>query len=660
MNKTYYNAVIERRIQRNLRHDFPVLNFAEQHAALGTDIRERMVDRFERAALSEEPYIFEGQKIVFMRTVGKLPDIMTPDEWNAIKEKYIVHETGFASNYAPNYAATIAKGLDKCYNETDDPYRRRVIASIIDLAERYRKLADKMGLTEIAQTLSQIPRNPARTLREALQFFRILHYALWLEGDYHNTVGRFDLIFYPYFEKDIKEGRLDRNSALELIEDFFISFNIDSDLYIGIQQGDNGQSLMLGGLTAAGTDAFSELSELCLIASRNLLVIDPKINLRVNKNTPDRLYELGTTLTAAGLGFPQYSNDDVAIPGLLALGYDYSDAVNYSVAACWEFIVPGVAMDIVNLGSTNLSLAARDAIMKNLKSSKDFDTLMKHVEDEITDACNKKTENLNRPVWKMPSAVLEMLFDEIKYRNFGFHGAGIASAADSLAAVKKYIYDEKSITPERLIAALETNYENDPELLHMLRYEAPEMGNDDDYVDELAVKVLEYYADALKGKKNIYGGCYRAGTGTALMYINDAKNTGATADGRRDGEPFGANYAPNLFSRIAGPVSVIRSFSKPDFTKTLNGGPLTVEFAADMFNNADARAKTAKLVKHYIQRGGHQIQLNAVSLDSMLDAQKNPEAHKQLIVRVWGWSGYFVELDRCYQDHVIARQRYEI
>jgi len=253
-----------------------------------------------------------------------------------------------------------------------------------------------------------------------------------------------------------------------------------------------------------------------------------------------------------------------------------------------------------------------------------------------------------------------MLFGEIKYRNYGFHGAGISSAADSLAAVKKYVYDEKTVTPERLIAALETNYENDPELLHLLRYEAPKMGNDDDYVDEFAVKVLEFYAEALKGKKNIYGGCYRAGTGTALMYINDAKRTGATPDGRRDGEPFGANYAPNLFSRISGPVSVIRSFSKPDFTKTLNGGPLTVEFAADMFKNEDARAKTAKLVKHYIQRGGHQIQLNAVSLDSMLDAQVNPEAHKQLIVRVWGWSGYFVELDRCYQDHVIARQRYEV
>jgi len=660
MNKAYYSAVIERRVQREMRREFPYADFTENHAKNNTDIRERMVDRFEKAAAAETPHIFDGQEIVFMRTVGKLPNVMTKDEWKAIKEKYIVHETGFESNYTPDYATTISKGLDACLAETSDPYRRRVIEAIIDLSDRYRKYAEEKGLTEIAEVLTQVPRYPARTLREALQFFRILHYSLWLEGDYHNTVGRFDVTFYPYFEKDMREGRLDRESALELIEDFFISFNIDSDLYNGLQQGDNGQSLMLGGLTKDGTDAFSELSELCLIASRNLLVIDPKINLRVNKNTPDRLYELGTTLTAAGLGFPQYSNDDVAIKGLLDLGYDYEDAVNYSVAACWEFIVPGVAMDIVNFGSMNLSLAVRNAIMENIATAPDFDTLLECVKDKIREDCEEKIEKLNRPVWKMPSAALDMLFGEIKYRNYGFHGAGISSAADSLAAVKKYVYEEKTVTPERLIAALETNYENDPELLHLLRYEAPKMGNDDDYVDEFAVKVLEFYADALKGKKNIYGGCYRAGTGTALMYINDAKRTGATPDGRRDGEPFGANYAPNLFSRISGPVSVIRSFSKPDFTKTLNGGPLTVEFAADMFKNEDARAKTAKLVKHYIQRGGHQIQLNAVSLDSMLDAQVNPEAHKQLIVRVWGWSGYFVELDRCYQDHVIARQRYEV
>ncbi|MBQ2716113.1 MAG: pyruvate formate-lyase, partial [Clostridia bacterium] len=322
--------------------------------------------------------------------------------------------------------------------------------------------------------------------------------------------------------------------------------------------------------------------------------------------------------------------------------------------------IPGCAMDVVNYGSMNLSLAVREAIVADLEKAADFESLMSSVRDNIEKRCNAMVEARKKPLWQMPSPVLEMLFSEIKYRNFGFHGAGIASAADQLAAVKKYVFDEKTVAPARLLEAIESNFENDPELLHLLRYEAPKMGNDEDEADSMACRVLEFYADALRDKRNIFGGRFRAGTGTALMYINDARLTPATADGRRDGESFGANYAPNLFSRISGPVSLVRSFSKPDLAKTINGGPFTVEFSADMFKNDEARSKTAKLVKHFIDRGGHQIQLNAVSLEDMLDAQVNPEAHRSLIVRVWGWSGYFVELDRCYQDHVIARRRYTV
>lgn len=659
MNEKYYSEVIKNRVQRAMRREFPEAGFAERHSALGTPAVERMTERFEIAAKYEEPHIFEGQQIVFVRTVGKLPDIFTNDEWRAIRDEYLVHENGYQSNYTPDYISTVRSGLLSRLEGADE-HRARAINAILDLSERYRKHAEEIGRADVAEVLSRVPARPAGTLREALQFFRILHYSLWLEGDYHNTVGRFDLHFSPYYEADIAAGRLTRESALELIEDFFISFNLDSDLYSGIQQGDNGQSLMLGGLTLDGGDCFSEFSELCLIASRNLRVIDPKINLRGKKNTPLSLYELGTTLTAVGLGFPQYSNDDIVIPGLLKLGYDYADAVNYSVAACWEFIVPGNAMDVVNIGSMNLSLAVRDAIVEGLKEAPDFESLMDTVREKIECRCSAMVEERNRPLWYMPSPVLNMLFSEIKYRNYGFHGAGIASAADSLAAVKKYIFDEKIITPARLIEAIESNFERDPELLHLLRYESPKMGNDEDEADLMACRVLGFYADALRDKRNFYGGRFRAGTGTALMYINDARNTPATPDGRRDGESFGANYAPNLFSRISGPLSLVRSFSKPDFSENINGGPLTVEFAADMFKNSEAREKTARLVRHFIERGGHQIQLNAVSLEDMLDAQENPEEHRSLIVRVWGWSGYFVELDRCYQDHVIARQRYTV
>ena len=188
----------------------------------------------------------------------------------------------------------------------------------------------------------------------------MLHLALWASNVYHNTVGRFDQYMWPYLKADLDRG-MSHDEALDLLEEFFLSFNRDSDLYTGMQQGDNGQSLMLGGCDRDGKDASNDLTVLCLTASLELRRIDPKINLRVNRDTPLEVYEYCTKLTKQGLGFPQYANDDVVIPGLVKLGYDLEDARNYTVAACWEFIIPGVAMDIPNIGAMPLAEVVRQS-----------------------------------------------------------------------------------------------------------------------------------------------------------------------------------------------------------------------------------------------------------------------------------------------------------
>lgn len=659
MNRNYYNAVVNEHIQRGFRKPFALQNLAEIYAKEKTDLRERMTDRFCRVCAAEEPKIIDGQQIVLLRTVKDVPDIFTAEEREQLAKDYFIHETGYISNYTQDYGRVIASGL-LAARESADEYQKRVIDAILDLCRRYRETAVAMGRNDIAETLERVPAYGARTLREAFQAFRVLHYALWLEGDYHNTIGRFDLMMQPYYDADMAAGRLDKDSALELIEDFFLSFNIDSDMYFGQQQGDNGQSLMLGGLTADGTNCFSELSELCLVASRELKVIDPKINIRVDNNTPDRIYELGTSLTAVGLGFPQYTNDDIALPGLAKLGYDYEDAVNYSVAACWELIVPGNSRDIVNVGLVNLSKAVNQAIVAHVADAADFDELLKYTKESIKEACDAEISKVSRPLFTMPSPFIELLSNPIKYRNYGFHGCGAASAADSLAAVKKFVYDEKTVTPERLIKALAENYANDPELYHLLRYEAPKTGNDDDTVDAYLCDILATFAEALEDKRTPDGFRFRAGTGTAMGYVREAAKTEATADGRHAGEPFGANYSPNLFAKIKGPVSVVRSFAKPQLVNNINGGPLTLEFAAPAFKNDEACNKVAGLVKHFIQCGGHQLQLNAVNLEEMKAAQEHPDEHTHLIVRIWGWSAYFVELDKCYQDHVMLRQEYTV
>lgn len=654
-NRLYQYYVIDKK-HRELRvqQAQPV---AEEYSRQGLSSSERMTARFEYVSSLEVPHIHPEEKIVLMRTVPTLPDVYTEEEWKEIKSKHYVHELGYVSNLSPDYERTIAEGL-LARRENADPYQKRVIDAIISLCDRYRAEAERMGRDDVVEMLGQVPRYGARSFREALQFFRILHYSLWMEGDYHNTVGRFDQYMYPYFKRDMDAGVYTRQSALELVEDFFLSFNKDSDLYVGVQQGDNGQSMVLGGVDKNGNDCFNLLSELCLEASRNLLVIDPKINLRVSSKTPISIFEKGTELTKAGLGFPQYSNDDVVIKGLERLGYDYEDAVNYVVAACWEFIIPGVGNDIANIGAVNFPQLVDKAIRESIFCG-DMDSLIANVKREIRAECDRITESIS-DVWFVASPFMDLLRDGKKYNNFGLHGCGLASAADALAAVEKYVYNEKTVTPERLIAALDANFENDPELLHLLRYEAPKMGMESDRADAMCGVLLNTFADSLEGKENCLGGVWRAGTGTAMYYLWHAREIGATADGRKAGEAFGTNFSPSLFAKVKGPVSDIESFTANDLTRNVNGGPLTLELASSVFANEESIGKVARIIKYFIDRGGHQLQLNAINLETLKAAQADPDSYRQLIVRIWGWSAYFVELDKEYQDHVMARQEYSI
>ena len=661
MNQNLYNFILNKE-HHQFRHSVD-WDLAKEYSEKGLSPIERMADRFEKLTKEESPVILDGEQIVFLRTVSNIPEIFTKEEWDDIKSKHFIHELGFNSNLSPNYYDTIALGLLE-KKKTADEYGQRAIDNIIALSDKYLEEAKKQGREDLVEVLTQVPRYPARNFREALQFFRILHFSLWLEGNYHNTVGRFDRYMYKYLKADIENGVYTAETALELLEDFFLSFNKDSDIYVGVQQGDNGQSMMLGGIDEDGNDVYNLLSELCLKASCNNKMIDPKINLRVSKNTPAERYTEATKLTKAGLGFPQYSNDDIVIPALVKMGYDYKDAVNYTVAACWEFIIPNVGTDIANIAALSYPKAVDIALHNNLLNSESYEEFYKSVADEIQKECDKICGGIN-DVWFVPSPFMNVIMDcdlytQGKYNNFGIHGTGIATAADSLAAIKKYVFEEKSVSKEELIKAVDENFVNTPELLHKLRFEAPKLGNNDDFVDSIATELVDTFGNSLKGKTNCRGGIFRAGTGSAMYYLWHANEIGASADGRREKEPFGTNYSVSLFAKVKGPVSVIASMTKQHFENAMNGGPLTLEFHQSIFADDDGIVKVGLLVKNFIDRGGHQLQLNTVNLDRMLDAQKHPENHRQLVVRIWGWSAYFVELDKEYQDHVIARQAYTV
>ena len=633
---------------------------------------------------AETPIIIEGESIVATRTISRIPSIFTDEEWEDIRSKHTLHERGTVSNLSPDYEGIIADGLGKrkesiearLNDETLTPEQTEFLVAAKESIEavqnfilKYQACAKNAGLDNVAKVLGAIHTNGATTLHEALQLLRIVHFALWESDCYHNTLGRFDQYIYPYYKSDIEKGTLNEEQAYELIMEFFLACNKDSDLYVGMQQGDNGQSLVLGGRDAEGNCLFNEVSRMCLKASYELNLIDPKINLRCDANTPLEVYKLGAELTKRGLGFPQYDNDDVVIPGLLKLGYSEEDAHNYVVAACWEFIIPKNGMEIPNIDALSFAEIVSNAV-NNLGNHDNYESFYADIEKKINEECERITaahNNLYFAPAPFLSTIMGGTIEKAKdiseggnSNNYGVHGTGLSTAADSLAAIKKFYFEEKSVSLEELSDALKNNFAGHEQLQERMRNEAPKMGVDNDEADSIGCALLNTFAETLRGKRNERGGIWRAGTGTAMYYIFHAKDLPATPDGRNAGEVLPANFTPSMFLKQKGPVSVMRSFSKPNLQDAINGGPLTIELDESIFRNDETVEKLAMLIRSYIRMGGHQLQLNTLNREKLLDAKAHPELHKNLIVRVWGWSGYFVELDECYQDHIIERIKYKI
>lgn len=660
---------------------------ARDFAARNLSPLDRSIERHLYVIRNERPVVFEGERIAFTRTVQTLPELFTPEEIEELKKEHWLHEQGEVCNINVDYTLLMQCGFDQkraellklageqeASGEVDKAYYLRaqesILAAVQELADAYAQEARRVGNETVAATLAQVPAKAPRSWLEAMQMQRILHYAMWCGHNYHNTLGRFDQYMYPYFRADMDAGIYNEESAFELLEEYFLTFNRDSDLYTGMQQGDNGQSMVLGGLNPDGTDSYNQLSEMCLRASLDLKLIDPKINLRVHKNTPLSTFVLGSELTKQGLGFPQYCNDEIIIPGLMDLGYAKEDAYNYVVAACWEFIIPGKGMDIPNIEALSFAKAVTDAAVRHLPECESYEAFAQRVKACIVsqvDEIERKVKNL----FVFPAPYVSLMVEGCvekaqdvslgaQYNNYGIHGTGLATAADSLEAIDRYVFGDKTLEAERLVKCLQNDFEGEEELLTKLRYHTPKMGNHEDCVDDRATWLLDVFADAVENRVNERGGIFRAGTGSAMYYVWHPQDLCASPDGRRAGEALGANYSPSLFTRAKGPVSILQSFARPNLRRVVNGGPLTIELHDAVFRNSEAVSKVAILVKSFMDMGGHQLQLNAVNRDTLKDAQLHPENYQNLIVRVWGWSGYFVELDKVYQDHIMERMELTI
>ena len=659
MNKELYDYYILNKAHTKRR--IVADEICDEYHSLNLSEKERMTRRFEYLMSLEVPFILPSEKIPFVRYVKNTPEIYTNEEWIELKNKYYIHESGYKSNLCPNYSKALEKGLLELSKDADE-YFVRDVKSILDLTNKYKLEAQKQNRDDLVKVLSQVPAYPARSFYEALVSLRIINFAIWVEGEYQISLGRFDQYLYPYLKHDLDNNIIDTNQAYELINEFFLSLNKDNDIYPGVQPGDNGQSLMLGGKTMDGSYLFNEISKLSLLACEDLKLIDPKINIRVDSNTPEEIYTLCTKLTKVGLGFPQYSNDDIVIKGLCDLGYEYKDAVEYCVAACWEFIIPEVAQDVVNIAALSFPKVIDECLHNDLYKCETYNDFLNCVDSQIKKDINincNKVNNLHFVCAPLLDQLMEYKNNKPKYTNYGMHGVGISTGVDSLTAIQKHIYENSDVSKQELIDAVDTNFENNPTLLHLLRYETEKLGSNDKTSNNNLVFLLNSFSDYLNNKPNDMNGIWRAGTGSAMYYLWYADEIGASPDGRRAKESLATNYSVSLFADV-NPFSLIQAMTKPDLTKIINGGPLTLEFHSSVFNSEQAIRTVGLFVREFILKGGHQLQLNAVNAEKMKDAQIHPEKYPLLIVRVWGWSAYFVDLDKPYQDQIISRQEYVI
>lgn len=659
MNDKLYSYYILEKKQSSRR--IMVDEIADEYRRLGLDEKERMTRRFEYLMSLEEPFFLDEERIPFVRTVKNTPEIYTEDEWNKLRKEHYIHESGYKSNLCPDYGKILKYGLVELCKDHDEHFHRCVDA-ILKLVKKYHDDAKSRGLEKLEKALDNVPAKPAGSYYEALLCLRIVNFSLWVEGTYQISLGRFDQYLYPYLKKDLEDGVIDNDEAYELLVEFFLSLNKDNDIYPGVQPGDNGQSLMLGGRCKDGSYLFNEVSRMSLLASEELKLIDPKINIRVDKNTPDEIFCLGTRLTRVGLGFPQYSNDDIVIDGLLKLGYEYEDAIEYVVAACWEFIIPNVGEDVVNIAALSFPKVLDECLHNDLLSCASYEEFLECIRRQMEkdiDYERNRVDGLHFVCAPLLDGLMDYENGKPKYINYGMHGVGIATIVDGLTAIEKHVFEFKDIKAEDLIAAVDNDYVGYEEILHSVRYETEKLGHNEDTSNRNLEFVVDCFGDYLNNRPNDKKGIWRAGTGSAMYYLWYAEGIGASPDGRRKGEPLSTNYSVSLFADV-NPFSLLLSMTSVDLRKVINGGPLTLEFHSSLFEGEEAIKTVGLFVKKFIELGGHQLQLNAVNADTLKDAQIHPEKYPLLIVRVWGWSAYFVELDKAYQDQVISRQEYVI
>jgi pyruvate formate-lyase/glycerol dehydratase family glycyl radical enzyme len=587
-----------------------------------------------------------------------------------------------------------------------------VTEAVKNFANRYALLAEEMAekekdelrkkeFTEMSRILKKVPYEPAENFREAVQSVWLTHLVLQIESNGHSlSYGRMDQYLNQYYEADLQKGAITEDEACELMCNLWLKtytinkirswshtqFSAGSPLY---------QNVTVAGQTAEGKDATNKMSWLILKSVAKCHLPQPNLTVRYHRGLTEDFMKECIEVVRCGFGMPAFNDDEVIIPSFIEKGVKPEDAYNYSAIGCVETAVPGkwgyrcTGMSFLNFPKA-LLIAMNDGVdpssgtklcegVGHFKEFTSFDQVLECWDKVIREMCCQCTiiDATCDMILEQDTAdiLCSALTDDCIDRGLNMKEGGsvydfisdlqvgIANLADSLAAIKKVVFEDKKVTPAELWEALQADFQGEKnEKIQVLLQKAPKYGNDDDYVDQLVVEAYNVYIDEMKKYHNTrygrgpIGGVYYAGTSSISANVPQGAGTLATPDGRKAGEPLAEGCSPSHAADKNGPTAVFKSVAKLP-TKEITGGVLlNQKVTPQMLSKEENKEKLIMLLRTFFNRlHGYHVQFNVVSRETMLDAQKHPENHRDLIVRVAGYSAFFNVLSKKTQDDIIER-----
>ena len=550
----------------------------------------------------------------------------------------------------------------------------------------------KDELETMAGICSRIPENAPKTFWEALQYYWFVHLGVITELNTWDSFnpGRLDQHLYPFYKRDIESGLLSEDGAKILLQAFWIKFNNQpAPPKVGVTSKESNTYtdfclINVAGINEEGEDAVNELTYLILDVIEEMRLLQPSSMVQISRKNPDQLVKRALDIIKTGYGQPSLFNTDAIIQEMLRQGKSIIDARNGGASGCVETGAFGKESYILT-GYFNLTKILEITLNNGIdpktgkqigiqtgdaKSFQTFEELLEAYKKQIQHFANIKIKGnviIERLYAEyLPAPFMSILIDDciekgMDYNNGGaryntsyIQGVGIGTITDSLTAIKYNVFDKKNFTMQEILEALKNNYNGFDQIKNLVTNETPKYGNDNDYADDILKSVFEIYFSAIDRRPNTKGGFFRINLLPTTSHVYFGSVTGATPDGRLSEVPVSEGISPVQGADINGPTAVLKSAAKIDHLRT-GGTLLNQKFSPQIFEGEESIDKIASLIRAYFKMDGHHIQFNVVDAETLREAQKHPENYRDLIVRVAGYSDYFVDLTTELQEEIIKR-----